>query len=764
MEVVKNSGMPMIIGVPDGSLLFTNKAACNLFLYTTEEFYRLHRNDLFSSAIDDLYKSIQTKSDKEIFRLELTAVKKTGEKFPCEVIASVFKTENGNSVISLVILDISQEIDQKRMAEEKLKHSNEQFYYALQATSDIIWDWNLENNNIQWSDNYTKIMGYQLPADSCLTLDFCMKNFYPQDIDHVLASLKKAIDDPSVKNWECEFRYKRKNGTYAFVRDRGVILRDENNKAVRMIGAMHDDSEQKYQQSLLALELNIFEISSTHAVPFSVVVNSLLQGIEAIHPDTYTSVLLLSETNTLKHLAAPSLAPGYLQLVDGIPIGPAVGSCGTAMYTKQPVIVSDINTDELWAPYREIANEFGLKACWSVPIIDRNGKVMASFAIYYKQIKEPTEGEWNTIIRIRNLLRILMENHHSIEQMRISNERYDIVSKATHDLIWDWDLEKGELYRDPEGLKKVYGISNNESIKNINSWLGRIHPDDLEKVQDMINTILQTRDQDTFDMEYRFRGEDNNYSNVYDRGYVMRNSENKPYRMIGAAQNITERKRLEQEVLNAELNRQKAISQITIETQEKERTEIGKELHDNVNQILTTTKLYLDLATTKPELKDELIEKSSKNIINAITEIRQLSRSLMLPSLGDLGLIDSIEDLVEDINATKKIYVVFAYKNFEENMLTENQKLMMYRIVQEALNNVIRHAEATETVIELSATKSKINLFIKDNGKGFNSVTIKKGAGLNNIRNRVYLSNGSLMINTHPGEGCTLLVELPYRV
>src|SRR6185369_12804440 len=146
--------------------------------------------------------------------------------------------------------------------------------------------------------------------------------------------------------------------------------------------------------------------------------------------------------------------------------------------------------------------------------------------------------------------------------------------------------------------------------------------------------------------------EDGTYSWVYDRGYIMRDADNKPYRMIGAAQNITERKRLEQEVLNAELNRQKAISQITIETQEKERTEIGKELHDNVNQILTTTKLYLDLAATNPELKDELIEKSSKNIINAIAEIRQLCRSLMLPTLGDLGLIDSIEELVEDINAT----------------------------------------------------------------------------------------------------------------
>ena len=653
---------------------------------------------------------------------------------------------------------------EKKSIGKKLKYSNERFYYALQATSDIIWDWDIETNIILLSENYQQIIGYTLPGNSSVDIEFCIRNFHPQDRDRVTKSLFGALDDPTLRIWVCEFRYKRSNGNYAHVLNKGYILRNANNKALRMIGTMHDNSEQRYQQDLLALELKIFETSSTHGIPFSEVVNSLLEGIEAMHPGMYTSVLELLPDNTIQHLAAPTLSQDYLQSVDGLSIGPQAGSCGTAMYRKEPVIVSDISHDHLWEPYREVASRFGLKACWSVPIIDRNGKVMGSFAIYYKEEKLPAENEWDTIIRIRNVLRILMENHHSIEQMRISNERYDIVSKATHDLIWDWDLEKNELYREPEGLKKVYGVTDNESLKNINSWLNHIHPGDIEKVQWMINNILQSKKQNTFDMEYRFRREDGTYSWVYDRGYIMRNAENKPFRMIGAAQNITERKRLEQEVLNAELNRQKAISQITIETQEKERTEIGKELHDNVNQILTTARLYLDLASSRPELKDELIEKSSKNIINAIEEIRQLSRSLILPTLGDLGLADSIEDLVEDINATKKIYVTFMHKDYEECMVTENQKIMMYRIVQEGLNNVIRHAEATEVVIELSKTKNKINLLIKDNGKGFDPATIKKGAGLNNIRNRVYLSNATLLINAHPGSGCTLVVELPYQI
>lgn len=346
------------------------------------------------------------------------------------------------------------------------------------------------------------------------------------------------------------------------------------------------------------------------------------------------------------------------------------------------------------------------------------------------------------------------------EEYRLANERYDIVANATHDLIWDWDLETNEIYRDPKGLWKVYGIKKNETIKHINDWLERVHCEDLPRVQNVILKIVNAKDENIFDVEYRFKRENGDYAYIYDRGYILRNKEGRAYRMIGAAQDVTEKKRLEEELLN----QQKAITQATISTQEKERTEISKELHDNVNQVLTTTKLYLDLAIANPELKDELIAKSSKNIINAITEIRKLSQSLMIPSLEDLGLMDSIEDLVESINATKKIHAVFVHEKIDESVLNENQKLTLFRITQEALNNIVRHANATRTTIELTNNKNRVQLTIKDNGKGFDSFSSKKGAGLNNIRNRVYLLSGQLTINTRPGKGCTLVVELPHHL
>jgi PAS domain S-box-containing protein len=346
-------------------------------------------------------------------------------------------------------------------------------------------------------------------------------------------------------------------------------------------------------------------------------------------------------------------------------------------------------------------------------------------------------------------------------QLVNSNDRFNAVLKATHDLIWDWDLLTGVFYRDPEGQRRVYGVDNDEEISNIYSWMKRIHPDDHVHVQEVIGKILNATNEETFDLEYRFRTDEGSYNSVYDRGFIIRDSNGRPVRMIGAAQNITDRKKLEQELLQRELERQKMVTQATIETQEQERSEIGKELHDNVNQILTTTKLYLDLAHSNPELKDDLISKSTRNIIYVINEIRQLSRSLMDPTLGDLGLLDSIKDLIENTNTTRKLQVKLQSSGPVEEKLDSPSKLTIFRIIQEALNNAIRHSEASDAVVTLTMKNENVLLSIKDNGVGFSPKTVKKGAGLRNIQNRVYLANGSFSIKSNAGKGCNLKIILP---
>jgi PAS domain S-box-containing protein len=753
----ENNPLPAwIFDVDSLRFLEVNQAAIEFYGYSRDEFLSMKISDIRpTEEITFVEKDLRRiKEDRKQLQRVWKHRHKNGKIIYVEIRASSFFYDDRPAHLVMV-----NDVTDKVKAEASLKKSNERYWLATKASFDAIWDVDIQTDIINWSEGYEALFGHKLKNEEAPRSSWT-DHIHPDDKDRMIQLNQDILKDVTQNFINSEYRFVRADGSIAYIIDRGIIIRDENGKPLRMVGAMRDITEQKYQQDIQALELKIFEISATACIPFSHVINSLLLGIDTIHPEMYSSVLLLMADNTIKNLAGPRLPQEYLQMIDGLTIGPGAGSCGTAMYRKEPVIVSDIDHDPLWAPYLPIAQRFGLKACWSVPIIRSNGDVMGSFAIYYHHPKSPSEKEWNTILRLRNFIRLLLENNISLEQIKQSNERYDIVTNATHDMIWDWSLETNELYRDPKGLRNVYGYSSNEPIKHIDNWLKQVHPEDVRKVQNAIFKVIQAKEENIFEVEYRFKKEDGSYVDIYDRGYLLRNTESKVYRMIGAAQDITERKKLERELVD----QQKAISQATINIQEKERTEISKELHDNVNQVLTTTKLYLDLAITNPELKDELISKSSKNIINAIDEIRQLSQSLMIPSLGDLGLVDSIEDLVENINATKKITAVFLCEEIDENILNENQKLALFRIVQEALNNIVKHADATETIIELLIKDHIINLIIKDNGKGFDPTAVKNGAGLNNIRNRVYLLNGTLTLDTQPGKGCALVVELPHLI
>jgi GAF domain-containing protein len=128
--------------------------------------------------------------------------------------------------------------------------------------------------------------------------------------------------------------------------------------------------------------------------PLGDILLTLVQMIEAQSSGMYCSVLLLSsDGNHIQHGAAPNLPQNYVQAVDGAPIGPKQGSCGTAMYRGERVIVTDILTDPLWDDFRDLTNGTGLRACWSTPIMSRRGKVLGSFAMYYLQPKAPTGEE-----------------------------------------------------------------------------------------------------------------------------------------------------------------------------------------------------------------------------------------------------------------------------------------------------------------------------------------------------------------------------------
>jgi PAS domain S-box-containing protein len=352
------------------------------------------------------------------------------------------------------------------------------------------------------------------------------------------------------------------------------------------------------------------------------------------------------------------------------------------------------------------------------------------------------------------------------QRLKMLNELYKFVTEVTNDCLWEWDLQTKELFWIDGGHKRVFGYKIVNALIPQSFWENHLHPDDKVRILKKLNKTLSAGSVRTWEDEYRFQRADGGYAYVHDRAHIIYDVDGVACRMVGATQDITVRKSAELNLLEIEkklarerLTRQKAMIHAALVAQEKEREEIGKELHDNLNQILGAAKLYIEMAKTDDENREMCLEKSSGFIVNVIEEIRRISKTLSTPGMI-MGLFESINILLDDLITVHAIKIEFHEDGINEEDLDEKLQLTIFRIVQEQLNNILKHANATFATINLSKQENEIILLISDNGNGCNILKEGKGVGIINIRSRAELYHGIVTTVSNPGEGYALKVVL----
>jgi PAS domain S-box-containing protein len=283
--------------------------------------------------------------------------------------------------------------------------------------------------------------------------------------------------------------------------------------------------------------------------------DSLVRLLERVSPGMRASVLLLDDDGvTLRHGAAPHLPAAYNQAIDGEHIGPAAGSCGTAAYRREPVIVRDISTDPLWADYRGLAETYGLAACWSTPIVDDDGAILGTFAMYYDEQREPTAADIaltdtatllarNVIKRARTeaALRWRTEVAERLaDALGASEERFRSMAEAIPVQVWT---------AQPDGLldfvtKKVaeyFGQPVSELLGT--GWTRVVHPDDVERASERWRQSLETGE--PYEVEFRiFSARDGDYRWHLVRASAARDADGRITQWFGCNTDIEDQKRL----------------------------------------------------------------------------------------------------------------------------------------------------------------------------------------------------------------------------
>ncbi len=389
---------------------------------------------------------------------------------------------------------------------------------------------------------------------------------------------------------------------------------------------------------------------------------------------------------------------------------------------------------------------------------------------------------YSKLMEISNELRRDMEmgngavEHKRVDESLLKREERLRLSLASSGIsFWEWFPENGRINFDNRWAR-VLGFEPGERAFDFQWWEESIHPDCKPVFEKALNDYLEGR-YSVYELEYQIKTKTGDWKWIWTAGECVEWDKNKnPVRFLGTHKDITERKQTEDalkisiENLLEEYNQRKILSKRLIDLLEKDRHDIAMEFHDNICQILTSLKINLEiiddkLKPTGTEL-GAMIKAARKRAKQAIVDLNIIAQGLMPSILDALGLVPSIRTLFSEFREHTDIKINFFNRNVEKRFDKEKE-LAIYRIVQEALNNIIKHAEAKNVSVNLLKKGNVLSLSVEDDGVGFDqdkAMKISKGKGplgLVIMRERAMQLDGELTIESKMGKGTHLLAEIP---
>ena len=367
---------------------------------------------------------------------------------------------------------------------------------------------------------------------------------------------------------------------------------------------------------------------------------------------------------------------------------------------------------------------------------------------------------FTVIPKIRRAIKETNERHEkAIAEQNLRKSQRQLSEAQIISKIGSWEIgEQGELIACSDELYNILDMEINTPL-SYEIFVGFVHPDDKAIVLKAQELAIETG---TFEpVQFRIISHLGVVKHIEGRGSQRRDATG--IRFLGTCQDITEKVKAEQQLVEyseqiakERVEHQRKLVRASIESQERERAEIGREALERLSAMTA-----IEASLQEKDLQEELIERSIKNLQLAINEIRKISKSLVPPVMDKNGLVDSVHDLIENIQLVNPFSINFLYENEELRNVSPQQQLALYRIVQEQFNNIIKHAQAHNVSIGLSENNDFIDLWIQDDGKGFDPKERRKGVGLSNILSRIELFDGKLEVISSKGHGCMLKIHVP---
>ncbi len=523
----------------------------------------------------------------------------------------------------------------------------------------------------------------------------------------------------------------------------------------------------------------ILEMIVTSA-PLAAILTRIVLLMEAQADGLRCSIQLLSNDGKhVRHGAAPSLPEVYVKAVDGLLIGPRAGSCGTAMYLKRPVVVTDVLTDPLWADYRDLAKSCGLRACWSTPIISSHGDVLGSFAMYCRESRGPNAEETRLTEAATQIASIAIERQQDHVLLREREARISLAAESADLAFWVLYPEQNTAWMSAKG-RAMYGFTPDEPLTR-ESFVSRIHPDERIVVQAAFEQVRAS--QQTFEIEHRIVLPDDKIRWVIVRGRCLWDEHGKVLEIICVTIDLSAQKQsdLQLQVQREELARLSRIALMGEMT-----ASLGHELNQPLAAIANNAaaaRRFFDRGQIDPAILKQLLadiaaaSHRAGEVINGIRGMARKGKSTLSP----LNLNAVIGETLRLVRSDILIQETAVVMDFDSRL--PDVEVDPVQIQQVLLNLIMNALDAVEAlppaerriIISTRSLKGKrVEVSVRDFGTGlpkdrpdkvfdhfFSTKAEGTGMGLTIARSIVEAHAGTLGAEDVEGGGARFFFRLP---
>ena len=685
---------------------------------------------------------------------------------------------------------------------ETLSRSDEYLRLIIDTIPTFAWcnrpDGSIEFLNRRWFE-YTGLSMDAVP-------DWRMA-IHPDDLPRLLDVWQKlaASGEPG----ELEARLRRFDGVYHWFLFRFEPFFDEVGNVIKWYGTNTDIDDRKWAEGVLSAEKKILELI-TGVNSLTTILEALCGLVEEMYSDSLCATLFLDvDGERLRKGVAPHFPAGFIEAIDGVKIGPHVGSCGTAAYRKETVIVSDINTDPLWAAYRDFALGYGLQAGWSTPIFSAAGNVLGTFAVYYREPRSPAPQQRKMIEQFARIASIAIE-HARAQQALDQNEEALLASEQlargqVEALIYSLDVlataSKPEKFLD----RMLSTICRQLSGQSAALWL-------YDEAAESMTLQLLADSRGTLDFQENHQlavgslswGKDSEYHELLFaacpilcedvasdsrlcaemRDYLLMKGVKKflavPILAEGRVRGmitVHHAARLPYRTEEVELAQALAhqvmlairLTEVGEQTRQAavlaERNRMARDVHDTLAQGFTGVIVQLEAAEYAisegdREDADRHLRRAGELARSSLSEARRSVHALRPQALEEVNFWEALKGIIKSTTIGTTLQTQFETKG-EIPVLPLAWQENLLHIGQEALSNTLKYAHAKQFRAQFASGAKELLLELTDDGDGFHVSDRHDGVGLTGMRERVQEMGGELQVLSSPGKGTKIKVIVP---